>query len=106
MAVGFQLLVIVPMHNHVIGIKESWTNKDIIDAELTVTGYVMFTKDRNSKNSTLTIRVVYHSPNIGQEEDLINMLTKFCQNPALHVMPINMKKNIHVFICPHGKKFT
>ena len=30
----------------VIGITESWTNKDIVDAELALTGYVMFRKDR------------------------------------------------------------
>ena len=31
---------------HVTGITESWANKDIVDAELTLTGYVMFRKDR------------------------------------------------------------
>ena len=93
----------------VIGITESWTNKDIVpvDAELALTGYVMFRKDRRerrgggvilyikesiqayeitlksevdceeaiwcnivTRNSTLTTRVVYRSPNIGQEEDV------------------------------------
>ena len=92
---------------HIIGITESWANKDIVDAELSLTGYAMFKKDRREKrgggeslhikesvqayeitlkseadceeaiwcnivtrNSTLTIRVVYRSPNIGQEEDV------------------------------------
>ena len=27
---------------HVIGITESWANKDIVDAELALTGYAMF----------------------------------------------------------------
>ena len=31
---------------HEICIIESWANKDIVDAELTLTGYVMFRKDR------------------------------------------------------------
>ena len=33
----------------VIGITESWENKDIVDAELTLTGYVMFRKDRGER---------------------------------------------------------
>ena len=92
---------------HVIGITESLANKNIVDAELALTGYVMFRKNRRerrgggvilyikesiqayeitlkseadceeaiwcnivTRNSTLTIGVVYHSPNIGQEEDV------------------------------------
>ena len=31
---------------HIIGITESWTNKNISDAELGLTGYVMFRRDR------------------------------------------------------------
>ena len=31
---------------HVIDITESWANKYIVEAELALTGYVMFTKDR------------------------------------------------------------
>ena len=31
---------------HIIGITESWATPDISDAELGMTGYVMFTKDR------------------------------------------------------------
>ena len=88
---------------HIIGITESWANKVIVNAELALTGFVMFRKDRReiqrggviiyikayeitltseadceeaiwsnivTKNSTLTIGVVYCSPNIGQEEDI------------------------------------
>ena len=33
----------------VIDITESWANKDIVDAELALTGYVMFRKDRREK---------------------------------------------------------
>ena len=87
---------------HVTGITESWANKDIVDAELALTGYVMFRKDRRerrgggvmlyikesiqayeitlksetnceeaiwcnivTKNSTLTIGVVYRSLHMG-----------------------------------------
>ena len=31
---------------HIIGITESWANKDIPDAELGLTGYIMFRRDR------------------------------------------------------------
>ena len=31
---------------HIIGITESWANEDITDAELGLTGYVMFRRDR------------------------------------------------------------
>ena len=31
---------------HIIGITESWVNRDITEAELGVTGYVMFRRDR------------------------------------------------------------
>ena len=31
---------------HIIGITESWANTDIADAELELTGYVMFRRDR------------------------------------------------------------
>ena len=31
---------------HIIGITESWADKDISDAELGLTGYVMFRRDR------------------------------------------------------------
>ena len=30
---------------HVIGITESWANEDIVDAELALTGHVLFRKD-------------------------------------------------------------
>ena len=99
-------IMVADIDPHVKGITESWANKDIVDAELALTGYVMFRKDRRerrgggvilyikesiqayeiplkseadceeaiwcnlaTKNSTLTIGVVYRSPNIGQEED-------------------------------------
>ena len=34
---------------HVIGITESWANKDIVDAELAQTIYVMCRKDRRER---------------------------------------------------------
>ena len=33
----------------VIGITESWANKDIADAELALTSYAMFRKDRRER---------------------------------------------------------
>ena len=35
--------------SHLIGITKSWANNDIIDAELALTGYVMFRKDRRER---------------------------------------------------------
>ena len=91
---------------HVIGITESWATPDISDAELGMTGYVMFRKDRIGRrgggvilyikesiqayeiklekqaeceeavwcnivtgNSTLTVGLVYRSPNISTDEN-------------------------------------
>ena len=92
---------------HIIGITESWATPDIADAELGMTGYVMFRKDRLGRrgggfilynikesiqayeiklekeaeceeavwcnivtgNSTLTVGLVYRSPNISIEEN-------------------------------------
>ena len=34
---------------HIIGITESWANTDIKDAELGLTGYVMFRRDRTGR---------------------------------------------------------
>ena len=91
---------------HIIGITESWDTPDISDAELGMTGYVMFRKDRIGRrgggvilyikesiqayvitlekeaeceeavwcnivsgNSTLTVGLVYRSPNINTDEN-------------------------------------
>ena len=34
------------MNPHIIGIAELWANKDVSDAELGLTGYVMFRRDQ------------------------------------------------------------
>ena len=34
---------------HVIGVTESWSNKDIVDAELALAGYVILRKDRRDR---------------------------------------------------------
>ena len=39
-------IMIEDINPHIIGITESWVNKDISDAELGLTGYVMFTRDQ------------------------------------------------------------
>ena len=92
---------------HIIGITKSWATPDISDAELGMTGYVMFRKDRLGRRgggvilyikessikayeiklekeaeceeavwckivtgkSTLTVGLVYRSPNISMEEN-------------------------------------
>ena len=94
--------------SHIIGITELWANTDISDAELGLTGYIMFMRDRIGRgrgggggvilcihhfqvyeiklereadcdeavwcnivsgNSTLTIVLVYRSPNINEEDN-------------------------------------
>ena len=35
-------IMVEDINPHIIGITESWTNKDISDADLRLTGYVMF----------------------------------------------------------------
>ena len=88
---------------HIIGITETWANTNITDAELGLTGYVMFRRYRIgegsflyvkesiqayeiklereadydeavwckivSRNSKLTIELVYRSPNINEEDN-------------------------------------
>ena len=39
-------ITVEDIDHHIIGITESWANTDISDAELGLTGYVMFRKDR------------------------------------------------------------
>ena len=99
-------IMVVDINPHITSITESWTNKDITDAELGLTGYVMFRRDQIGRrgggvilyikeynqaykiklereancdeavwcnivtgNSTLTIGLVYRSPNINEEDN-------------------------------------
>ena len=39
-------IIVEDIDPHIIGITESWANVDITDAELGLTGYVMFRRDR------------------------------------------------------------
>ena len=39
-------IMVEDINLHIIGITESWANKDISDAELGLTEYVMFRRDR------------------------------------------------------------
>ena len=94
-------IMVEDIYLHIIGITESWATTDISDAELGMTGYVIFMKDRLGRrrggvilyikesihayeiklekeaeceeavwcnivtgNSTLTVGLVYQSPNI------------------------------------------
>ena len=42
-------IMVADIDPHVIGIKESWAYKDIVDAELVITGYVVFRKGRRER---------------------------------------------------------
>ena len=39
-------IIVEDIDPHIIGITESWANKDIADAELGLTGYIMLRRDR------------------------------------------------------------
>ena len=53
---------------HIIVITESWANTDITDAELGLTGYVMFRRDRIGRRGG-GVGLVYRSPNINEEDN-------------------------------------
>ena len=42
-------IMVADIDPHVIGITESWANKDIVDVELALTGYILFRKDRRER---------------------------------------------------------
>ena len=44
---------------HIIGITESWANTDITDAELGLTGYVMFRSNRKKGRSYFMCQEIY-----------------------------------------------
>ena len=46
---------------HIIGITESWANTDVTDAELGLTGYVMFRRDRIGRRGGEVILYVKES---------------------------------------------
>ena len=58
---------------HIIGIAESWTNKDITDAELGLEVYVMFRNDRMGRRGGVLLYVKYTIPaydiQLREEED-------------------------------------
>ena len=44
-------IMVDDINPHIIGITESWANKDMTNAELGLEGYVMFRKDRIGRRS-------------------------------------------------------
>ena len=101
-----ELNMVEDIDPHITGITKPWANTDITDAELGLTGYVMFRRDRIGRrgggvilyvkesiqayeiklereancdeavwckivsgNSTLTVGLVYRSPNINEEDN-------------------------------------
>ena len=58
---------------HIIGITESWANTDITDAELGLTGYVMFRGDRIGRREGGVILYVKESI---QADEIIMMIMK------------------------------
>ena len=87
-------MLVEDINPHIIDITEIWANKDISDAELGLTEYVMFRRDQIGRNgggfilyikesieayeiklyivagnSTLTIGLVYRSPNISKKDN-------------------------------------
>ena len=57
---------------HIIGITESWATTDISDAELGITGYVMFRKDRLGRRGfILYIKESIHAYEIKLEKEAV-----------------------------------
>ena len=56
-----ELNIMVDIDPHIIGITESWANTDITDAELGLTGYVMFRRDRIGRRGGVVIIYVKES---------------------------------------------
>ena len=76
--------MVADIDHHVIGIKESWVYKYIVDAELALTGYVMFRKGRRERRGggvILYIKESTYDITLKREADcegaiLRNMVTK------------------------------
>ena len=65
----------------VIGITESWANKDIVDAELALTGYVMFRKDRQERRGWSRFTCIKESIQADCEEAIwCNIVAKNINN--------------------------
>ena len=120
---------------HIIGITESWATPDISDAELGMTGYVMFRKDRIGRrgggvilyikesiqayeiklekeaeceeavwcnivtgNSTLTVGLVYRSPNISTNEKIQNAIKEVSKRDCIIMGDFNHVRSIKKFL--------
>ena len=53
--------MIADIERDIIGITESWTHKDMVDAELLRSGYVMFQKDRQERRGGEVIMYINDS---------------------------------------------
>ncbi len=77
---------------HIIGITESWANKDISDVELRLEGYVMFRKDRMGRRRGGVLLYVKESvPDLGLWRPLGNdviekvvMIVRTCTALCFH----------------------
>ena len=54
-------IIVEDINPHIIGITESWANKDISDAELGLTGYVMFRRAQIGRRGGGVILYIYYS---------------------------------------------
>ena len=54
-------IMVEDIDSHISGITESWANTDITDAELGLTGYVMFRRDRIGRRGGGVILYVIES---------------------------------------------
>ena len=85
---------------HIIGIAESWANKDIADAELELTGYVMFRRDRIGRRGViLYINEYIQAYNIKLERKADCDIAVKCNivtgNPTLTIELVNRSRNIN-----------
>ena len=66
---------------HIIGITESWANTDITDAELGLTGYVMFRRDRIGRRGGGII--IYVKESIQADEIKLKREADYDEAPCL-----------------------
>ena len=69
-------IMVKEIDSHIIGITESWANIDITDAELRLTGYVMFRRDRIGRRGggvILYVKETNQAYEINSEREAIAM---------------------------------
>ena len=84
-----------------IGITESWENKDISDAELGLEGYVMFRKDRMGRRGRGVLLYIKYESVVTCRHNIINSSASAPQNAK----KIAVKKVTYVYVSMFGRNY-